>query len=71
MIDFMTIEISNLSWFAILAIAIVAVTLIVMQIIRLRGRKAFESLTSTLAAKADDARRLSLLPRRTPCTESV
>lgn len=56
-IGFMTIEISSLSWFAIFAIAFVAVTLVVMHIIRLRGRKAFESLTSSLAAKAEDARK--------------
>ena len=53
----MTIEIGNLSWFAILAIAVIAVAQIVMHIIRLRGRKAFKSLISLLAPKAEDARK--------------
>lgn len=53
----MTIEISNLSLFAMIAIACVAVALIVMHIIKYRGRKGFEKLAGVLAEKSDNARR--------------
>lgn len=52
----MTIEISNLSLFAIIAIACLVVALIVMNIIKYRGRKNFEKLANALAEMSENAR---------------
>lgn len=52
----MTIEISNLSLFAMIAIACVAVVWIVIYIKNYRGRKAFAALMAALAEKSEAAR---------------
>lgn len=53
----MTLEISSLSIFIMIAIACVVVALIVMNIIKYRGRKNFEKLANALAERSENARR--------------
>lgn len=52
----MTMELSSLSIFTMIAIACVAVVILVMNIIKFRGRKSFEKLIASLAERADSAR---------------
>ena len=56
MIDITTLEFSSLSIFIMIAIACVAVAILVMNIIKYRGRKSFEKLIVSLAERADSAR---------------
>lgn len=52
----MAIEISNLSLFAIIAIACVVVALFIIHVIQYRGKKSFEKLVASLAEKSNVAR---------------
>ena len=52
----MTMELSSLSIFTMIAIACVAVVILVMNIIKFRGRKSFEKLIASLEERADSAR---------------
>lgn len=53
----MTLEFSSLSIFIMIAIACVVVAIIVMNIIKYRGRKNFEKLANALAERSENARR--------------